>query len=325
MIVLNENEMRSAVTLDDVMSSVEKAFEIHKSGDYYMPDRFIASKDKNMMLYMPCFSNSYIGTKILAEFPDNPKLSMPYLSGLMLVNDGATGQPKAIMNGSVITSMRTGAVGAVGVKYLSSPQASSVGLVGCGVQGLSLLTYICHIRPIKDIYLYDAYVSDLSNFIKKLENQIENKKVNIHICASSTQLLENCQIAVSATQAVNPVYPDSLSLMKGKCFIAVGSWRPERRELPDAVFKLIKNVYTELPYAAEESGDLRIPLSTGVLKKENIKYMEDLIEDTKKGMAHSQSDTTFFKSVGMGLFDICAASVIYEKAIEKGIGQKVNW
>ena len=113
MLFLSEQEMWQSVTLEDVMDAIEDAYAIHKSGNYKMPDRFIAQRDKNMMLYMPCFLDSVIGTKMLSEFPDNPSLGIPYLNGLMILNNAKTGLPKAIMNGSALTAMRTGAVGGV--------------------------------------------------------------------------------------------------------------------------------------------------------------------------------------------------------------------
>lgn len=325
MIILNEKEMWQAVTLEDVMESVEKAYEMHRNGDYLMPDRFIAQKEKDMMLYMPCFSSEYVGTKMLAEFPGNPAKGLPYLSGFMILNDGPTGQPRAIMNGSVLTAMRTGAVGGVGVKYLSKKDSKSVGLIGCGMQGLHQVMYACAVRPIKDVYLFDAFNKNLEGFIERLKAKLNNDEIQIHVCENSDEAVRNSDILISATQATDPVYSNDPELLKGKCFVAIGSWRPERRELPDAIFSLINNVYTELPYACEETGDLRIPLETGVLKQENVKYMEDLIFDVKHGKEHEHNETTFFKSVGMGLFDLCAAQLVYEKAIEKGIGQKIEW
>ena len=106
MLFLSEQEMWQSVTLEDVMDAIEDAYAIHKSGNYKMPDRFIAQRDKNMMLYMPCFLDSVIGTKMLSEFPDNPSLGIPYLNGLMILNDAKTGLPKAIMNGSALTAMQ---------------------------------------------------------------------------------------------------------------------------------------------------------------------------------------------------------------------------
>lgn len=325
MIILNRQQMWDAVTLDEIMDAVEKAYAIHKSGAYYMPDRFVAARDKDMMLYMPCFTDEAIGTKMLAEFPDNPEKGLPYLNGLMLLNDAETGLPTAVMDGSTVTAMRTGAAGGVALKYLSRKDCHSLGLVGCGVQGLHQLIFACHVRPITDIYLFDAYKKDLQPFIDSFYAKSGKTDIAIHICADTRELAANSDILISATQTVAPVYPDDEELLRGKCFIAVGSWRPERRELPDAVHRLVKNVYTELPYACEESGDLRIPLESGLLTEDKILYMEDLIADAKAGKPHTHNETTCFKSVGMGLYDVCTAAVIYNNAVKNNIGTRIEW
>lgn len=323
--ITNETDMWNCVTLDEVMHAIEDAYEIHRTGKYLMPDRFIAGRDKNLMLYMPCFLDSVIGTKMLAEFPDNPGKGLPYLNGLMILNDSQTGLPRAIMNGSTLTAMRTGAVGGVAIRYLAAEDCNSVGLVGCGVQGLHQLIYACAVRPITDIYLFDSFVKDLSPFISRLSEKLNKPAISIHTCSSSRELAENSQILISATQASDPVYPDDAELLRGKCIIAIGSWRPERRELPDAVWKLTKYAYTELSYACEETGDLLIPLKNGILKTEQIRYMEDLIRDTKEGRPHEQNETRCFKSVGMGIFDARVAQLICENAEKKGIGQNIAW
>mgnify|MGYP001107873825 CR=1 FL=1 len=217
MLFLSEQEMWQSVTLKDVMDAIEDAYAIHKSGNYKMPDRFIAQRDKNMMLYMPCFLDSVIGTKMLSEFPDNPSLGIPYLNGLMILNNAKTGLPKAIMNGSVLTAMRTGAVGGVALRYLAPEDAASVGLVGCGIQGLHQLLYACEVRPITDIYLYDAYAKDLSGFIERLLARLASfgkNAIQIHTCADTRELAEHSRVLISATQAVDPVYPDDEELLR---------------------------------------------------------------------------------------------------------------
>lgn len=323
--ILNEQDMWNAVSLNDVMNAIENAFAIHKAGSYVMPERYIAQKENNMMLYMPCFIETMIGTKMLAEFPDNSSKGLPYLNGLMILNDAETGLPKAILNGSTLTAMRTGAVGGVALRYLAPADSTRVGLAGCGVQGLHQLLYACEVRPIQEIYLFDTYVKDFTPFIQKLSERLQKPDIKITVCATARELAEHSDILISATQTVEPLYPDEENLLRGKCFVAIGSWRPERRELPDAVYKLVKNVYTELPYACEESGDLLIPLQSGVLTPDRVCYMEDLIADTKAGQSHEQTETRCFKSVGMSLYDVCTAQIVYENAIKKNLGQNINW
>jgi len=323
--VLNEKEMWSCVTLEEIMGAVERAYAIHRSGSYVMPDRYVAQRGSNMMLYMPCFIDGAIGTKVLAEFPGNPAKGLPYLSGLMIVNDSETGAPKAILNGSVLTAMRTGAAGGVAVRSLSREDVSSAGLVGCGTQGLHQLLFACSVRSITRIFLYDAHIKSYGPFIQRLQARLGRPEIVITPCENVRALTEQSDILISATQTTDPLYPDDEKLLEGKCFVAIGSWRPERRELPDAVFRLVSSVYTEMPYACEETGDLKIPLDTGVLIRDRVKYMEDLLHDAKEGCPHFHNATTCFKSVGMGLYDVTVADLICQKAEKLGIGQQIQW
>ena len=87
MLVLNESQMWQAITLDEVLDAVEDAFAIHKSGHFLMPDRSVAEQNGDKLMFMPCFLDSIIGTKMLAEFPNNPEKGLPYLSGLVILNN----------------------------------------------------------------------------------------------------------------------------------------------------------------------------------------------------------------------------------------------
>ena len=325
MLILNKEEMWQAVTLPEVIEAVEDAFAIHKSGWFHMPDRMVAEQNGDKLMYMPCFLDSVISTKMLAEFPGNPAKGLPYLSGLVILNDRETGAVNAIMDGGTLTAMRTGAVGGCGVKYLAPEDASRVGLAGCGVQGFTQLLYACEVRPITEIRLYDAYKKDLGTFIEKLRARMPEKKIEYIVCGDARELAADSDILISATQTVEPVYPDDPELLRGKTFIAVGSWIPDRRELPPAVSRLVSNIYTDLPYAKEESGDLKIPLDTGLLTHDRVKYIEDLIADTKAGRPHELSETRCFKTVGMGIFDARAGQLVYEKAMERDIGREIEW
>ena len=325
MLVLNESQMWQAITLDEVLDAVEDAFAIHKSGHFLMPDRSVAEQNGDKLMFMPCFLDSIIGTKMLAEFPNNPEKGLPYLSGLVILNNRETGQPEAILNGGALTAMRTGAVGGVGIKYLAPENAERVGLVGCGVQGFHQLLYACHVRKIREIRLYDAYKKDLSDFIEKLRARIPSDDIEYIICHDSRELAENSDILISCTQTADPVYPDDMELLRGKTFIAVGSWIPDRRELPMAVSRLVSNIYTDLPYAKEESGDLKIPLDMGILTDDRVKYIEDLIADAKAGRSHELSETRCFKTVGMGIFDARVGKLLLDRASERGIGTDILW
>lgn len=324
MLLLNEKEMRSAVTCEDIMDSIEQAFLLFEKGDCKMADRYTASDKGNTMLYMPCFVDGIIGTKMLAEFPGNPTKGYPYLSGLMVLNNGENGKPEAIMNGSVLTALRTGAVGGVAMKHFSAPDTHAVGLAGCGMQGLHQLMYACSVRDIQNIYLYDAFVKDFAPFIAKLEKMIAPKKPTITVCATAEEMLKNSQAIITATQAREPLFPNDPALLEGKCFIGIGSWQPVMREYPEAMWDVVDCVYTELPFACEESGDLSQPLESGALTPDRVKYMGNYLTRKFAGEEIPLGKTRFYKSVGMGIFDAMAAKKIMEKAKEKSLGQEIE-
>ncbi|WP_434309143.1 ornithine cyclodeaminase family protein [Hominifimenecus sp. rT4P-3] len=321
MLYLNDREMRKAVGYDEMMDAIEEAFLCYHQGSYHMPDRYTASYQNRKMLYMPCFAKDVIGTKMLAEFPENPAKGLPYLSGLMILNDQETGQPIAIMDGSTLTALRTGAVGGVAIRHLSYPDSTSVGLVGCGVQGLHQLVYACQVRPIQECYLYDMYRKDYTDFIERLKEMTAFRHLSITVCSNSREVAEKSDIILTATQAQTPVFPEDPSLFRKKCVVAIGSWLPDHKEIPDAIWQTTKTVLTDLPFACEESGDLCQPLQKGLLHQEDVHYMADFLYQKNSGQTPPLDETRYYKSVGMGLFDVMAARLIWKCAKERNCGQ----
>ena len=322
MLFLNEKDMRSAVTFSKVMDEVEDAYRLFAGGDFFMPHRPVVEHDGNTILYMPCFAKGIFGTKFLTLFPENPSRGLPYIDGLMLLNDGDTGKTTAILDGSFLTALRTGAAGGVGVRRFSRPDAKNLGLIGAGKQGFYQALYACESRKIENIYIYDPVKKDFDAYIEGLTRALKIKP-DIHICGDVAELLKKSDIVMIATTSQTPVVPDDPALLKGKCFVAIGSYKPHMRELPNAIWQVAERCYTELPFACEESGDLCQPLSDGIITKDRISYMGDYFLENPKPLPPAPGETTYFKSVGMGLMDLCVADLIYQEALKKGIGQEL--
>lgn len=264
---------------------------------------------------MPCYTKDIIGTKILSIFPENAALGLPSIDGVVLLNDRTTGAPVAVLDGQAVTAYRTGAVGGVGIRHLSREDCHTVGIVGAGVQGFHLALYACAARNIHTVCVYNHSDRDIREYLDRLEKTIDNPDIKVVQCKTVEELTGLSDIICTATPAVRPVLPDDRKLLEGKCIIAVGSYTPQMREIPDAIWDLVDKVYIELPYACEESGDLSQPLSEGRLTKDKIMLMDQyLASGTQKGVSKG---TTYFKSVGMGLFDICIAQKLLEKVKER--------
>ena len=315
MIVLSKEQIEEMVDPDQMMDQIEEAYRIYGSGEFYMPPRPTVEHENKQLMYMPCYTKDIIGTKILSIFPENSKLGLPSIDGIVLLNDYTTGAPLAVMDGQSVTAWRTGAVGGVGIRHLSRKDCHTVGIIGAGMQGFHQAVSACAARAIHTVYVFNHSDRDLTDYLERLKKAIDKEDVKVVQCKAVEELVRNSDIICTTTPSTTPVLPDDKELLRGKCIIAIGSYMPEMREIPDAVLDLVDNVYIELPYACEESGDLSQPLASGKLTKDRIKLMHEYLVSGEKEIKEGQ--TTYFKSVGMGLFDVCIAQKLYEVAKEK--------
>lgn len=315
MIILSKEDIEKLVDPDKMMDQIEEAYKIFGTGEYYMPPRPSVEHDNKTLMYMPCYTKEIIGTKMLTIFPDNAKLGLPSIDGIILLNNAVTGAPEAVLDGQSVTAWRTGAVGGVGIRHLSRKDCHTVGIVGAGIQGFHQAIYACAARDIRTIYIFNHSSRDLDDYVDRLEKAIDNPGTKVVQCKTVEELTAKSDIICTTTPSTEPVLPDDKELLRGKCIIAIGSYTPEMREIPDAVWDLVDKVYIELPYACEECGDLSQPIKEGRLTSDKIVLMSDYL--ASKEEEADTGKTTYFKSVGMGLFDVCIAQRILEEAKER--------
>ncbi len=320
MLIINEEtiaKLTDPVELTDVM---EQAMLSYASGNYVMPDRAHMEFDGNTLLMMPCSCGNYFSTKLVSLFPDNANNGHPVLYGTVILNDGANGKPLAILNGAKLTAVRTAAVGSVGIRYTSPAETNSLGLIGAGVQGLHQILFACKNRPIKHVTVYDSYPDRLHSFITKLKSLLPD--VEFVIARDPVDICDRSEIIITATNATFPVLPDDPVFLNGKSFVAIGSYKPDMVEMPDALFPLLDHYFIDVDMAVEESGDLIHPLAKGLIKKGQIRLLSDLINGKVLIDRHK---TSLYKSVGMALFDLFAATYLFNKALQTGIGERIQF
>ena len=321
MLCINEEEILEAVTLEEIMDAVETALILYEKKEFEMPLRMHADYRGNTLLLMPCFTEKTFAVKLVSLCPGNVKKNLPVLMGTVILNDGETGEPLALLNGAKLTALRTGAVGGVGVRYLTSPGISSCGVVGAGVQGLHQALFACRERQITRVYVYDRDPGISYSFMVKLVGLLPG--VRIHLAGSIEELLNESELIITATNAGQPVLPDREELLRGKHFIGIGSYKPGMREFPEALFGLLNEMYVDTEHAVEEAGDLIDPLKNGWLKREQVYTLGKLVMNKEKKEAGKKS-ATLFKSVGMALFDLVVAGLVYRQAKQKGIGTHIE-
>src|SRR5699024_5576368 len=147
----------------------------------------------------------------------------PSLHGLVIVNCAETGKINALIEGSFLTGMRTGAIGGSAARHLASDDVDSLAIIGAGVQGLYQAIAICTERNIKDIYIYNRSPEKVPAFIEKLQDWL-GTDIKMHLAESPESALEHANIVVTTTTSTEHVLPNDESLLKGKLFIGVGSF-----------------------------------------------------------------------------------------------------
>ncbi|MFA1818796.1 ornithine cyclodeaminase family protein [Virgibacillus oceani] len=320
MLYLNEQAIRDAVTMKDVIDAIDATYKLYKKNDFQMPERMQVKEGDDTLLLMPCITEDAIGTKLVTLFPNNTK--HPTLHGLVILNDSNTGQVKGLIDGSFLTGFRTGAIGGSAVRHLTDNDATKLAIIGTGVQGLYQSIAACAERDITDIYLYNRSPEKIPAFKEKLRGWLGDD-IQLHTADSADIAVENAEVIITATTSNEPVLPDNKELLKDKVVIGVGSFQPTMREFPKTLYELTDKIYIDTDHAVEESGDIADPLEKSWIKSDAIENMAAFLADSKK-VNKEKGRSVVFKSTGMALFDVVVGNLVYQKAIEKGVGMKLD-
>ncbi|WP_164217999.1 ornithine cyclodeaminase family protein [Virgibacillus sp. YIM 98842] len=317
---LNEQAIREAVSMKDVIDAIDAAYKLYAKNEFRMPERMQVQEGDNTLLLMPCLTETAIGTKLVTLFPNN--IEHPTLHGLIILNDSQTGEIKSIIDGSFLTGLRTGAIGGSAVRHLAGEDVSSLAIIGTGVQGLYQSIAACTERKFTDIYLYNRSPEKIPSVKEKLYSWL-GSDIHLHTADSAEAAVQNAEVIITATTSKTPVLPDDKALLKDKLVIGVGSFQPDMREFPKSLYEITDSIYVDTDHAVEESGDLAEPLEKGWIAKETIENMADFLAGSRK-VIKEKGGSIVFKSTGMALFDVVVGNLVYEKALEKGAGTKLN-
>ena len=318
MIALSNDDLMGLVAPKKLIAAMEAAACAVAQGKVVVPTRTHADWLDNTLLTMPAVAESYFGTKLVAVVPGNAARGLPVTNGLMILNDGETGLPLAVMNAATLTAQRTGAVGSLGVKYMTPPDMFSVGIIGCGVQGAWQAIYAGALRPIREVFCVDRSAESIEKFSATVHRHMP--EVRITACGDALELLERTNLVITATTSREPVLPDEPALLEGKHFISVGSFKPSMQELPDSVYRLAGKLAVDSEHARHEVGDVINALRQGFLEETSIHSISEYITGSRMV---DTSCTTVYKTVGMAAYDLFAAQAFYHAARSRQVGQEI--
>ncbi len=319
-LILSRKDLRKLLAMTDVIEAVERGFREYKTGGCIVPVRMPVpiEKAEGIFLFMPAYleQEGFFGTKIVSVFPGNVARALSTIQAAYLLNDPTTGEVLALMDGILLTAMRTGATSALATKYLSRKDAEVLGIIGAGAQAPFQAEAVSKVRPIRRIGVYDKERKVAENFSEAVSKSLG---IPVHVMVSPREVVVSSDILVTVTTSTVPVF-DGLDLKAGTHINAVGAYTPEMRELDDLTIRRSKIIVDTYEGCMAEAGDLLIPMRNGNLSRENIYADLGEIILGQKPARTREDEITLFESVGFALEDLVVASLAYRRAKERGTG-----
>jgi ornithine cyclodeaminase/alanine dehydrogenase-like protein (mu-crystallin family) len=301
----------------EIIRSLETAFREKGEGKTEMPpkpgihpgggDNFIHA----MPAYIPALKSA--GIKWVSGFIENSKRDLPYITGLLILNDVETGLPLAVMDCVWITAMRTGAATALSARYLARPESSVVGILGCGVQGRTNLEALRVLFPVKKVMAYDVDAGIAQRYAKEMEARFGVEVVTVQ---KPREAVSGCDLVVTA----GPI------LRKPHQTIRAG-WLGE-----GAFASLVDFDSYWHPDAMKQAAKFCTDDTEQLLHYRQVGYFQDippihadlgeLVSGKKPGRQRAE-ERTMTANLGLAIDDMAVAPILYRRALEKGIGRKL--
>jgi alanine dehydrogenase len=320
-LLISKKDVEGLLSMKEVMDAVEGAFRYKALGRVQMPPKIYVTFPKGDFRTMPCYipDLGFGGVKVVNVHPENTrKYNLPTVMATIILIEPETGRPLAIMDGTWITDMRTGAAGGVAAKYLARRGSKVIGMVGAGAQARTQLLALTEVFDIGEVRVYSRSLESCERFKK----DVAYLGLNISIKGKVEEAVRGCDILVTTTPVTQPIVEDEW-VDEGMHINAIGADAPLKEELDPRILKRAKIVVDDIEQACH-SGEINVPLSKGIISRADI-YAElgEIIAGKKVGRV-TDSEITIFDSTGLAIQDIATAAVVYKRAREQGLGSEVE-
>lgn len=297
---LNEEQVRQHLRMAELIPAIEKALVEFSAGKVTQPVRSVINVDPpgGFLGLMPAHTADGLGLKAVTFYPSNAERGIPTHMATIFLVDPETGTPLAVMDGRLITEMRTAAASAAATKLLASPDAKILAILGSGVQARSHMEALRCVRHFEEIRVWSPTKEHAEQFAKEIGAT----------ATSAEQAVRGADVVVTATSSKIPVIKGAW--LKPGCHVnGIGACRPDWRELDDEAMNNVVFVDSR-EGAMKEAGDVILS---------GAKIYGELGEALAGKVPSRATETTIFKSLGMAVEDIAAAMLVYRSAIQPDI------
>ena len=323
MLFLTEADVRAVVPLHDLIDSMEAALAAYSTGQVQQPLRTImeVGASRSFLGVMPAFipASGALGTKLVTVFGGNAARGLPTHLATIVLFDAETGALRALMDGRYITEARTAAVSAVSVKLLAREEASTLAIIGTGVQAQSHLEAISLVRRLKEVRVWSPTAEHRQRFAADARALTP---AAVTPAQDARAAVAGADLIMLVSSAREPVV-HSEWVEDGAHICAVGACRPDQREMSTDLVKRARLFVDSRTGALAEAGDVVIPMKEGAFGEGHIAgELGELAAGRIRGRSQP-SEVTVFKSLGMAVEDVAAAYLAYARAAERGLGREI--
>ena len=317
-LLLDTAAVEAGAPIGAVVEAVEAAFGAYARGDARMPAKAYIDLPRyngdfrSMPAYLDAGDWDAAGVKWVNAHPDNPAdHGLPTVMGTVVYSDPETAVPLAIMDGTALTGLRTGAAAAVATKHLAVEGATSLGLVGAGAQSYTQLEAIATVRPIRRVVVADRTPEKQADFVEAFGDRFD-------VVAGSIAEAAACDVLSTVTPVREPIVPRD-AVGERTHVNAMGADAEGKHELADDLLLDARIVIDDREQCVH-SGEINVPYAAGTLTDDDIDAeLGEVVEGDAPGRRPADG-ITVFDSTGLAIQDVAAAHVVYEHARDAGEG-----
>jgi ornithine cyclodeaminase len=329
MLLLTAEDVRKALPMIEAIEAMKNAFASLSQGTAVVPlrTRIPIPNSEALSLFMPAFVGSEDGNalaiKVVSLFPTNPSQGLAYIQAAVLVFDPETGRAIALLEGSSLTAIRTGAASGAAIDLLARKASKVVAIFGAGAQGRTQLEAACTARQIETAFIYDPDSAQAQAFAEEMNGK-DLIPGDLCVAGNAREAVETADIICTATTSLRPVFQDK-DIKAGTHISAVGSYRPDMQEVPAETLARAKVFVDSRSASLEEAGDLIQPMQARLFNESHIRgELGEVILGRVPGR-QAQDEITYFKSVGIAVQDAMAAQVALTNARKMNLGTEVEF
>jgi ornithine cyclodeaminase len=328
LLVLNHREVEALLPMEECIEAMAEALAALARDQVYQPLRMPVRPPgaRGLIGLMPSYwarpgSGSAFGLKAVGVFPGNPELGKDAHQGAVLLFEGETGAPLALMNASAITAIRTAAVSALATRLLALESAGDLAIVGSGVQARSHLEALASVRALRRVRVASRRPLNAARFAIEMQPRHD---FPIQAFERVEDALDGADLIVTATSSPEPVVRRT-SVVAGAHLNVIGASLPHAREVDSDTMAAAVLFVDRRESTLNESGDFLIPLREGKVGPDHIRgELGELLIGRCRGRSRPH-EITLFKSLGLAIEDLAAAQHVYDRARERRIGTWVDF